>query len=97
MADASGVDGEGLQIDEGDVDWVSACATLDRVAPDATFIPEIWQGHKNEGEGFWVALDRLENAWQRAARGGEARAAEATAPLAASPGREPARPRALGA
>jgi N-acetylneuraminate synthase len=23
-------------------------------------IPEIWQGHKNEGEGFWVALERLE-------------------------------------
>jgi NAD(P)-dependent dehydrogenase (short-subunit alcohol dehydrogenase family) len=68
MADASGVDGEGLQIGEGDVDWVSACATLDRVAPEATFIPEIWQGHKNEGEGFWVALDRLEDAWRRASQ-----------------------------
>ena len=71
MADASGVDGEGLQIGEGDVDWVSVCATLDRLAADATFIPETWQGHKNEGEGFWVALDRLEDAWSRAARDGE--------------------------
>jgi len=26
----------------------------------ASFIPEIWQGHKNEGEGFWIALERLE-------------------------------------
>jgi N-acetylneuraminate synthase len=66
MADASGVDGEGLQINEGDLDWVDVCGTLDRVAPGATFIPEIWQGHKNEGEGFWVALARLEEAWQRA-------------------------------
>jgi hypothetical protein len=35
---------------------------LDRCAPAASFIPEIWQGHKNEGAGFWTALDRLE-AW----------------------------------
>ena len=26
-----------------------------------SFIPEIWQGHKNNGEGFWVALKELEN------------------------------------
>lgn len=69
MADATGVDGEGLQIGEGDVDWVSVCSDLDRLAPLATFIPEVWQGHKNDGEGFWVALDRLEGAWQRAAQG----------------------------
>lgn len=25
-----------------------------------SFIPEIWQGHINNGEGFWTALDRLE-------------------------------------
>ena len=81
MADSSGVDGEGLQINEGDVDWVSVCATLDRLAPEATFIPEIWQGHKNEGEGFWIALDRLEEAWSRAARVGGADA-EASMPVA---------------
>ena len=32
----------------------------DQLAPQAGFIPEIWQGHKNNGEGFWIALDRLE-------------------------------------
>ncbi len=68
MADASGVDGEGLQIGEGDIDWVSVCSTLDRMAPHATFIPEIWQGHKNDGEGFWISLDRLESAWSTAER-----------------------------
>ena len=68
MADAEGVDGEGLQMNEGDIDWVSLCATLDEVAPEATFIPEIWQGHKNDGEGFWIALDRLEKSWHRSER-----------------------------
>jgi hypothetical protein len=82
MADASGVDGEGLQVGEGDVDWVAVCGTLDRLAPSATFIPEIWQGHKNEGEGFWVALDRLENAWLRAGQVAEATAAAAGAAAA---------------
>ena len=33
---------------------------LDELAPGVTFIPEIWQGHVNNGEGFWTALERLE-------------------------------------
>ena len=33
---------------------------LRKHAPGASFIPEIWQGHKNMGEGFWTALERLE-------------------------------------
>lgn len=60
LADASGVDGEGLQIDEGEVDWASVFQLLSRLAPKASFIPEIWQGHKNGGEGAWLALERLE-------------------------------------
>ncbi|PYB77106.1 N-acetylneuraminate synthase family protein [Rhizobium wuzhouense] len=60
IVDAEGVDGEGLQIGEGSMDFGMVADVLKRKAPDASFIPEIWQGHKNEGEGFWVALDRLE-------------------------------------
>ena len=30
------------------------------LAPGVGFIPEIWQGHVNDGEGFWLALERLE-------------------------------------
>jgi sugar phosphate isomerase/epimerase len=60
IADAAGVDGEGLQIGEGDLDFPALAADLAQVAPQASFIPEIWQGHKNEGEGFWLALERLE-------------------------------------
>ncbi|MGV8834185.1 MAG: N-acetylneuraminate synthase family protein [Devosia sp.] len=58
--DARGVDGEGLQVGDGDIDFVAVGDALKRAAPAATFIPEIWQGHKNRGEGFWIALDRLE-------------------------------------
>ncbi|MBM5792338.1 MAG: TIM barrel protein [Cyanobacteria bacterium K_DeepCast_0m_m1_088] len=60
LADAAGVDGEGLQIDEGDIDWAHVFGLLNRLAPTASFIPEIWQGHKNNGEGAWLALERLE-------------------------------------
>ena len=61
IADASGVDGEGLQILDGDIDWRMLSRELQALAPDASFIPEIWQGHKNDGAGFWRALELLEN------------------------------------
>ena len=60
IVDAAGVDGEGLQIGEGDVDFPALAAGLAANVPHASFIPEIWQGHVNDGEGFWVALERLE-------------------------------------
>ncbi len=60
MGDAKGVNGEGLQIGEGDIDFQKLSIILNEQCPDAPFIPEIWQGHKNGGEGFWVALNKLE-------------------------------------
>ncbi len=60
LGDAHGVNGEGLQIGEGELDFDRMGKILDQACPDATFIPEIWQGHKNGGEGFWIALERLE-------------------------------------
>ncbi|MFP8965852.1 N-acetylneuraminate synthase family protein [Pokkaliibacter sp. CJK22405] len=62
IVDAAGVDGEGLQIGEGEIDFAELAAELQRAAPTASFIPEIWQGHKNQGEGFWQALEALEAA-----------------------------------
>lgn len=59
IADAEGVDKEGLQIGEGDIDFPSLSKQLEKVAPNASFIPEIWQGHENSGEGFWIGLERL--------------------------------------
>lgn len=60
FGDAKGLDGEGLQVGEGEIDFDEIGAVLRKHAPDASFIPEIWQGHKNMGEGFWTALERLE-------------------------------------
>lgn len=62
LGDAQGLNGEGLQIGEGDIDFVRLGKILEQGCPGAYFIPEIWQGHKNGGEGFWVALERLEGA-----------------------------------
>ncbi|HVX76393.1 MAG TPA: N-acetylneuraminate synthase family protein [Bradyrhizobium sp.] len=59
MADARGVDGEGLQIGEGEIDFGNVFRVLNEQAPKASFIPEIWQGHENDGEGFRLALQRL--------------------------------------
>jgi N-acetylneuraminate synthase len=61
LADAQGVDGEGLQIKEGEIDWKELFNLMNTYCPNASFIPEIWQGHKNRGEGAWMALERLEN------------------------------------
>lgn len=60
VVDAKGVDGEGVEIGKGDVNFESLSLLLSKKNPGVQFIPEVWQGHKNGGEGFWVALDFLE-------------------------------------
>jgi len=59
IGDGIGVNGEGLQIGSGEIDFVRLAEILDQKCPVASFIPEIWQGHKNGGEGFWIALKHL--------------------------------------
>jgi N-acetylneuraminate synthase len=60
MGDAMKLNGEGLQIGEGEIDFQRLGKILADGCPKASFIPEIWQGHKNAGNGFWIALERLE-------------------------------------
>jgi N-acetylneuraminate synthase len=60
LGDAQGLNGEGLQIGTGDIDFARLGHILKAGCPGASFIPEIWQGHKNGGEGFWIALEKLE-------------------------------------
>ena len=60
IVDAHGVDGEGVEIGKGDVDFSELSKLLNKNCPHVQFIPEVWQGHKNYGEGFWKALDYLE-------------------------------------
>ena len=59
IGDASGINGEGLQIGQGEIDFNKLGSILKNKCSNASFIPEIWQGHKNGGEDFWVALERL--------------------------------------
>ena len=61
IADARSVDGEGLQIGDGEIDFKMLMQKLAELIPDVSFIPEVWQGHKNNGQGFWIALERLES------------------------------------
>jgi sialic acid synthase SpsE/sugar phosphate isomerase/epimerase len=57
LADATGIDGEGLQIGEGVVDWEGILGLLD--GAEFTWVPEIWSGHLHHGAGFVEALNRL--------------------------------------
>ena len=61
IVEAQGIDGEGVQIGEGDVDFDILKLMLDEHAKNIQFIPEVWQGHKDNGNGFWHALNFLEN------------------------------------
>jgi len=65
IVDARGKNDEGLQIGEGEIDFVSLGQDLQNFMPGISFIPEVWQGHKNAGEGFWIAMDRLEAAFKK--------------------------------
>jgi N-acetylneuraminate synthase len=64
LADGSGLDGEGLQIGDGNIDWVR----FFQVAKDyhGTMIPEIWRGHQHGGAGFVLAIQRLTEAYYEA-------------------------------
>lgn len=66
LVDAIGNSEEGVQVGEGDVDWPALCRQLDLIDNNVSFIPEIWQGHVDNGQGFWIALDRLEGLFGKA-------------------------------
>jgi len=57
FADASGIDGEGLQIGEGDVPWGEILDLLSET--EFTWVPEIWAGHLRRMAGFIEAINRL--------------------------------------
>jgi sialic acid synthase SpsE/sugar phosphate isomerase/epimerase len=60
VADAKGTNGEGVVMGTGDVDWSASWRKISQY-PDVSFIPEVWQGHKDHGAGFWSALEFLMN------------------------------------
>ena len=58
IGDATGDNGEGIKIGQGDIDWSVTWKKICKY-PDVSFIPEVWQGHKDHGAGFWDALKFL--------------------------------------
>lgn len=69
LSDGSGLDGEGLQIGEGTIDWVHFFKVIGAGRPDGyrgTMIPEIWRGHQRGGEDFLIAIRRLSEAYFKA-------------------------------
>jgi N-acetylneuraminate synthase len=69
LSDGAGLDGEGLQINEGTIDWVRFFKVIGAGLPAGyrgTMIPEIWRGHQRGGEGFLIAIQRLSEAYFRA-------------------------------
>jgi len=60
LVDAKGDAEEGLQIGEGEVDFGLVADIFQESGRSISFVPEIWQGHHNNGYGFWKALERLE-------------------------------------
>jgi len=61
FADADGVDGEGFQIDEGEIDFSKIMPLFHDLEIDdsITMIPEVWRGHEKNGEGFKIAFERI--------------------------------------
>ncbi len=57
LSDGGGTDGEGLQIGNGDVPWKKLLPEVKKTK--VSYTPEIWMGHRNHGEGFWIALKQL--------------------------------------
>jgi sialic acid synthase SpsE/sugar phosphate isomerase/epimerase len=64
LSDGAGLDGEGLQIGEGTIDWVQFFKVIGKY--HGTMIPEIWRGHQRQGEGFLIAIQRLSEAYFKA-------------------------------
>jgi N-acetylneuraminate synthase len=64
LSDGAGLDGEGLQIGEGTIDWVRFFHAIGEY--HGTMIPEIWRGHQRQGEGFLIAIQRLSDAYRAA-------------------------------
>ena len=60
IGDASGIDGEGIKMGDGDIDFKKLFTLLSTLSPHTPFLPETWQGHINDGDGFWSELKYLE-------------------------------------
>ena len=56
ISDAIGTNGEGIVLGTGEINFKEI---LNRLMPNQSFIVETWQGHKNDGHGFFQDLKYL--------------------------------------
>ena len=61
ISDAEGLNGEGLQIDEGEIDWHKISRIFNSSKNKFSYIPEIWQGHKENSKEAKIALTKIIN------------------------------------
>jgi sugar phosphate isomerase/epimerase len=63
ICDAYGIDGEGMQIGDGDIDFSRAFKVLREFGDveNMSWTPEIWQGHNNKAAGFIEGFLRLKS------------------------------------
>jgi N-acetylneuraminate synthase len=59
LSDAVGIDGEGVQVGEGQVNFDSFFDTLSESNKDLSWVTEIWSGHVNHGAGCRTSMHRL--------------------------------------
>lgn len=57
VSDALSPDNEGQQIGDGNINFEGIFNMLEK--DKLWIVPEIWKGHENFGEGFQIALDRI--------------------------------------
>ncbi len=57
FADGYGLDGEGVQIGEGEIDFDAVMPLFEDYR--GSWVPEVWRGHLNQARGFLEALKRL--------------------------------------
>ena len=60
LVDARGDSDEGLLFGEGDLNLKEFAKEMSQIG-SFSYIPEIWQGHHNKGEGFKTAIETLIN------------------------------------
>lgn len=63
FSDCTGIDGEGLQVGDGEINWQEICEVFEDYEHGWT--PEIWHGHLDHGEKFYEAHERLSNEFQK--------------------------------
>ncbi len=59
LSDAVGIDGEGVQIGEGEVDFDSFFKEIENFNQDFSWVTEIWSGHVNHGAGCRHSMHSL--------------------------------------